>query len=45
MTLAPKIGLTLGGLALVAFGGALWAQFGGLVYFDALAAAFMGCFG
>jgi hypothetical protein len=45
MTLAPKIGLSLGGLGLVALGVALWAQFGGLVYFDALAAAFMGCFG
>lgn len=45
MTLAPKIGLSLGGLAFVAFGAALWAQFGGLVYFDTLAAAFMGCFG
>lgn len=44
MTLAPKIGLSLVGLGLVAFGGVLWAKFGGLVYFDTLAAAFIGCF-
>ena len=44
MTLAPKIGLSLGGLGLVAFGGVLWAKFGSLVWFDTLAAAFMGCF-
>ncbi len=44
MTLAPKIGLALGGLGFVAFGAALWAQFGRLVWFDTLAAAFIGCF-
>jgi hypothetical protein len=44
MTLAPKIGLWLGGFALVAFGAALWAKYAGLVYFDTLAAAFIGCF-
>ncbi|WP_421724604.1 hypothetical protein [Bauldia sp.] len=43
MTLAPKIALTAGGLALIA-GGALWAQFGAAVYFDILSAAFIGCF-
>ena len=30
--------------ALVGFGAVLWAKFGGLVYFDTLAAAFIGCF-
>jgi hypothetical protein len=44
MTLAPKIGLSLAALAAVAFGGVLWAKFGGLVYFDTLATAFIGCF-
>jgi hypothetical protein len=44
MTLAPKIGLSLAGLGLVAFGGLLWAEFGSLVWFDTLAAAFIGCF-
>ena len=43
MTLAPKIGLSLAGLALVAFGAALWVKFGTLVYFDTVAAAFIGC--
>jgi len=44
MTLAPKIALSAAGLAAVAFGVALWAAFGDLVWFDALAAGFMGCF-
>jgi hypothetical protein len=44
MTTAPKLGLTLGGLLLVAAGVALWAKFGSLVYFDTLASAFIGCF-
>jgi hypothetical protein len=44
MTLAPKIGLTLAGLGLVAFGAALWARYGELVWFDTLASAFIGCF-
>jgi hypothetical protein len=44
MSLAPKIGLSLGGLALVAIGGLLWVKYGALVYFDTLAAAFLGCF-
>lgn len=45
MTLAPKIGLSLAALATLAFAGALWATYGDLVYFDALAAGFMSCFG
>lgn len=44
MTLAPKLGLTFAALAAVAFGAALWAAYGDLVYFDALASGFMGCF-
>jgi hypothetical protein len=44
MALAPKIGFWLGGLALVGFGIGLWAKYGGLVYFDTLASAFIGCF-
>lgn len=44
MTLAPKIGLSLAGLALVGFGSALWIRFGTLVYFDVIAASFVGCF-
>ncbi len=44
MTIAPKIGFAAGGLALVAFAGALWAKFGTLVWFDALAAGLAGCF-
>jgi hypothetical protein len=44
MTLAPKIGIALGGLALTGVGAVLWLRFGGLVYFDMLAASFVGCF-
>jgi hypothetical protein len=44
MTLAPKIMLGLAGLAIVGAGGALWAQYGSLVYFDMLASSFIGCF-
>lgn len=44
MTLAPKLGLSFAALAALAFGGALWAAYGDLVFFDALAAGFMGCF-
>jgi hypothetical protein len=43
MTLAPKIGLSLGALAVIG-GALLWAQYGSLVYFDTLASAFIGCF-
>jgi len=44
MTLAPKIGLSLGALAVIAGGVALWIEYGSLVYFDTLASAFIGCF-
>jgi hypothetical protein len=44
MTLAPKIALSATGLAFTAAGAVLWAKFGGLVYFDMLAASFVGCF-
>jgi hypothetical protein len=44
MTLAPKIGLSLGAVALIGAGVALWAHYGSLVYFDTLASAFIGCF-
>lgn len=45
MTLAPKLGLGFAGLGAVAFGAALWLAYGELVWFDALAAGFAGCFG
>jgi hypothetical protein len=44
MTLAPKIGLSLGELAFIGGGVVLWAKYGGLVHFDTLASAFIGCF-
>jgi hypothetical protein len=44
MTLAPKIALSLTGLAVIGAGAALWAHFGSMVYFDMAAAAFTGCF-
>jgi len=44
MTLTPKIALSLAGLSALAGGALLWAQFGGLVYFDMAAASFAGCF-
>ena len=44
MTRTAKLSLTLTGLAALAFGAALWVQFGSLVYFDQLASAFVGCF-
>jgi hypothetical protein len=40
----PAAGLIFGGLVLIAAGGVLWAKFGGLVYFDTIAARFIGCF-
>ena len=43
MAPAPKVFIGLGALALVPGGGALWAKFGSLVYFDRLAATFAGC--
>jgi hypothetical protein len=44
MTSNAKIALSLAGLAGIAGGVALWARFGGLVYFDMAAASFVGCF-
>jgi uncharacterized membrane protein len=44
MTLTPKIVLSLAGLVALAGGAALWARFGGMVYFDMAAASFAGCF-
>ena len=44
MSLAPKVSLSLAALALIGGGVALWAHYGSLVYFDTLAAAFVGCF-
>jgi hypothetical protein len=44
MSLVPKIGLSFAGLALVAFGSALWLKYGTLDYFDVVAASFVGCF-
>jgi hypothetical protein len=40
----PKTGLAVGGGLLVAVGIALWAKFGSQVYFDTIAASFIGCF-
>ncbi|HVY19898.1 MAG TPA: hypothetical protein VHA70_07415 [Bauldia sp.] len=40
----PRTGLVVGGGLLVALGIALWAKFGALVYFDTIAASFIGCF-
>jgi hypothetical protein len=39
--LGPIFGIAA--LALIAAGVVLWARFGTLVYFDTLAAAFVGC--
>lgn len=44
MGLVPKVALSLAGIALVAGGARLWAEFGQLVYFDIIAASFIGCF-
>ncbi len=44
MTLAPKIAFSFAALTLIAIGAALWVHYGSLVYFDTLAAAFVGCF-
>ncbi|HVZ14785.1 MAG TPA: hypothetical protein VG894_10030 [Bauldia sp.] len=33
-----------GALVLIAIGALLWVRFGTLVYFDTIAAAFVGCF-
>ena len=44
MTLVPKIAASLAVIAILGGGTALWAKFGGLVYFDMVAASFIGCF-
>ena len=44
MNLAAKTALSLAGFALVGGGVLLWLQFGRLVYFDIIAASFVGCF-
>ena len=44
MSAIAKAAIGSAGLALVAGGLLLWAQFGQLVYFDVLAASFIGCF-
>jgi hypothetical protein len=40
----PTGGLILGGAVLMAVAGVLWVKFGALVYFDTIAARFIGCF-
>jgi hypothetical protein len=44
MTRTPTITLALAGFAILGAGAALWAQYGGLVFFDMLASSFIGCF-
>ena len=44
MSLLSKIALSIAGLAAIGLGIVLWAQFGTLVYFDVVAASFIGCF-
>ncbi len=44
MPLTSKIALSVAGLALVGGGAMLWATFGRMVYFDVIAASFVGCF-
>ena len=44
MTALPKIGVSLVALALLGGTTMLWAKYGGLVFFDTLASAFIGCF-
>ena len=41
---SPYTGVAIGGVVLVALGAALWMKFGSLVWFDTIAAAFVGCF-
>jgi hypothetical protein len=43
MTMAMRISVAFGLLALVAGGAVLWIRFGSLVYFDVIAGAFVGC--
>jgi hypothetical protein len=44
MSPVAKTLLSIAACAVIGVGVALWARFGGLVYFDALAASFIGCF-
>lgn len=44
MTVGPKVAIGLTGVALLVGGAALWAMFGSMIYFDVLAASFIGCF-
>ena len=44
MSLASKISLSVAGLAVAGLGTMLWVKFGTLVYFDVVAASFIGCF-
>ena len=44
MSRAAKVALSIAACAVIGAGAALWARFGGLVYFDTLAASFVGCF-
>lgn len=37
-------GVAVAGVLLLALGAALWAKYGSLVWFDTIAAAFVGCF-
>jgi len=39
----PRAVLPIAGLALIAAGVVLWARYGTLVYFDTIAAGFVGC--
>jgi hypothetical protein len=44
MSLVSKLGLSVAGAAVIAAGTVLWVKFGTLVYFDVVAASFIGCF-
>ena len=44
MSLATRLGLSAAGVAVIAAGSVLWVKFGTLVYFDVVAASFIGCF-
>ncbi|CAN5374285.1 hypothetical protein BH10PSE9_BH10PSE9_17900 [soil metagenome] len=44
MSLATRLGLSAAGAAVIAAGTVLWVEFGTLVYFDVVAASFIGCF-
>lgn len=44
MSFVSKLALSAAGLAVAAAGTVLWVKFGTLVYFDVVAASFIGCF-